>query len=105
MQILIQEKWKMLFLYDNDIQEYIESNYYSITLLVDSKNEISEEYKTTDPKNGKTMKTYGAFYSKLQEEHFKNQSQPYFAIVFIDGKILRTQGFTMKKKEFKKFLK
>ncbi len=51
------------------------------------------------------MKTYGAFYSKLQEEHFKNQSQPYFAIVSIDGKILKTQGFTMKKKEFQKFLK
>ena len=98
-------KMEDAFLYENDIQEYIESNYYSITLLVDSKNEIPEEYKTTDPKNGKTMKTYRAFYSKLQEEHFKNQSQLYFAIVSIDGKILKTQGFTMKKKEFQKFLK
>lgn len=42
---------------------------------------------------------------KIQEERFKNQSQPYFAIVSTDGKILKTQGFTLKKKEFQKFLK
>ena len=80
-------------------------NYFTVTLFVDNKKEVPKEYIIQNSKTGKTMKTYGAFYSKLQEEHFKNQSQPYFAIVFIDGKILRTQGFTMKKKEFKKFLK
>jgi len=51
------------------------------------------------------MNTYGAFYSKLQEEHFKNQSQPFFVIINKEGKVLKTQGYTLKKKAFQKFLK
>lgn len=98
-------KMEEAFLYDSDIQEYLEANYFTVTLFVDNKKEVFKEFITKNEKTGKLMKTYGAFYNKIQEERFKNQSQPYFAIVSIDGKILKTQGFTLKKKEFKKFLK
>lgn len=98
-------KMEDAFLYDSDIQEYLEANYFTVTLFVDNKKEVFKEFITKNEKTGKLMKTYGAFYNKIQEERFKNQSQPYFAIVSIDGKILKTQGFTLKKKEFKKFLK
>lgn len=93
------------FLYDDDIQEYIETNYYSISLYLDSKKEVPEEFIKLNSKTGKTMKTYGAFYSQIQEEKFNEDRQPYFAIIGLDGKILKTQGFTLKKKHFEKFLK
>ncbi len=98
-------KMEEAFLYDSDIQEYLEANYFTVTLFVDNKKEVFKEFITKNEKTGKLMKTYGAFYSKIQEERFNNQSQPYFAIVSTEGKILKTQGFTLKKKEFKKFLK
>ncbi|KAA5531726.1 thioredoxin domain-containing protein [Paenimyroides baculatum] len=98
-------KMEEAFLNDSDIQEYLEANYYTVTLFVDEKKVVPKKYITKNAKTGKLMKTYGAFYNKIQEERFKNQSQPYFAIVSPDGKILKTQGFTLKKKEFKKFLK
>jgi len=98
-------KMEDTFLYNNDIQEYIESKYYSITLFVDSKKEVPKDYIKTNSKTGKPMKTYGAFYIEMQEDQFNEDRQPFFAIINLDGKILRTQGFTLNKKEFKKFLK
>ena len=98
-------KMEDAFLYDSDILDFLNANYYTVTLFVDDKKEVPEKYITKNEKTGKLMKTYGAFYMKIQEERFKNQSQPYFAIVSTDGKILKTQGFTLKKKEFQKFLK
>jgi len=98
-------KMEDAFLYDSDILDFFNANYYTVTLFVDEKKEVPEKYFTKNEKTGKLMKTYGAFYNKIQEEHFKNQTQPYFAIVSTDGKILKTHGFTLKKKEFKKFLK
>lgn len=98
-------KMEASFLYDNDIKELIASDFYTVTLFVDSKKEVPKEYITTNPKTGKVMKTYGAFYIKIQEEQFKNQSQPFFVIVGNKGKVLKTHGFTLNKKEFQKFLK
>jgi len=98
-------KMEAAFLYDSDILDILNANYYTVTLFVDEKKVVPEKYITKNEKTGKLMKTYGAFYNKIQEERFKNHSQPYFAIVSIDGKILKTQGFTLKKKEFIKFLK
>lgn len=98
-------KMEDAFLYDSDILDILNANYYTVTLFVDNKKEVPKEYIIKNEKTGKLMKTYGAFYNKIQEERFKNHSQPYFTIVSIDGKILKTQGFTLKKKEFKKFLK
>lgn len=98
-------KMEDAFLYDNDIQEYIESKYYSITLFVDSRKEVPKESIVTNQKTGKTMKTYGAFYSKIQKERFNENRQPFFVIVNNKGKVLKTHGFTLDKKEFQKFLK
>lgn len=93
------------FLYDSDIQDHLEANYFTATLFVDNKKEVPKEYIKINSKTGKTMKTYGAFYSQIQEEKFNEDRQPYFAIIGLDGKILGTQGYTLKKKHFKKFLK
>lgn len=93
------------FLYDIDIQDHLEANYFTVTLFVDNKKEVPEEYIKINSKTGKTMKTFGAFYSQIQEEKFNEDRQPYFAIIGLDGKILKTQGFTLKKKHFEKFLK
>lgn len=98
-------KMEEAFLYDSDILDFLNANYYTVTLFVDEKKVVPEKYFTNNEKTGKLMKTYGAFYNKIQEERFKNQTQPFFAIVSTDGKILKTHGFTLKKKEFKKFLK
>lgn len=98
-------KMEDAFLYDSDIQEYLEANYFTVTLFVDHKKEVPKEYIVKNPKTGKLMNTYGAFYSKLQEERFKNQSQPFFVIINKEGKVLKTQGYTLKKKAFQKFLK
>ena len=98
-------KMEDAFLYDSDIQEYLEANYFTVTLFVDHKKEVPKEYITTNAKTGKVMNTYGAFYSKLQEERFKNQNQPFFVIINKEGKVLKTQGYTLKKKAFQKFLK
>ncbi|SEH75813.1 Thioredoxin-like [Paenimyroides aquimaris] len=98
-------KMEDAFLYDNDIQKLIASDFYTVTLFVDSKKEVPKEYITTNPKTGKVMKTYGSFYIKIQEEQFKNQNQPFFVIVGNKGKVLKTHGFTLNKKEFQKFLK
>ncbi|UUV21588.1 thioredoxin family protein [Paenimyroides aestuarii] len=92
------------FLFDIDIQAFIVSNYHSITLFVDSKKNVPKESILYNQKNGKAMKTYGAFYIKLQKEVFNENRQPFFVIVDSEGKILKTQGFTTDKNEFQKFL-
>ena len=97
-------KMEDAFLYDNDIQEYIESEFHTVTLFVDSRKEVPKESIVTNQKTGKTMKTYGAFYSKIQEEQFNENRQPFFVIVNNKGKVLKTHGFTLDKKEFQNFL-
>lgn len=93
------------FLYDDDIQDYIETNYYSISLYVDSKKEVPEEYIKLNSKTGKKMKTYGSFYIQMQEDQFNENRQPLFIIMDDEGNVLKKQGFTLKKKEFIKFIK
>ncbi len=98
-------KMEDAFLLDSDVQALIDSNYYAITLFVDSKKSVPKESIIINPKNGEKMRTFGAFYIKIQEEQFKENRQPFFVIVNEEGKILKTHGFTLNKNEFQQFLK
>lgn len=98
-------KMEDAFLYDDDIQDSIETNYYTIPLYVDSKKEVPEEFIKLNSKTGEKMKTYGSFYIQMQEDQFHENRQPLFIIIDKEGNVLKKQGFTLKKKEFKKFIK
>lgn len=98
-------KMEEAFLYDDDIQQLLKTAFYTVPLFVDSKKEVSKDYITINPKTGKEMKTYGAFYIKMQQEQFGKNYQPFFVIVNKNGKVVKTRDFTLSKEEFLKFLK
>lgn len=98
-------KMEEAFLYDDDIQQLLKTTFYTVTLFVDSKKEVPKDYITINPKTGKEMKTYGAFYIKIQQEQFEKNYQPFFVIVNKKGKVVKTKGFTLSKEEFLNFLK
>ena len=98
-------KMEEAFLYEDDIQQLLKTSFYTVPLFVDSKKEVSKDSITINPKTGKEMKTYGAFYIKMQQEQFGKNHQPFFVIVNKKGKVVKTKDFTLCKEEFFKFLK
>ena len=80
---------------DPEIKSMIENDLLSFSAYVDDKT----------PKPNGAKETIGQALAKLQFDYFKKSTQPFFAILSADGKILATQEFTYSVEEFKSFLK
>ncbi len=88
-----------------EIQDLLTSKYEVLTFFVDSKKDVPKEKQKTNATTGKLMSVYGYFYQQIQLEQFNSNSQPFFVIIDSKGKSIKTQSFTLNKKEFLIFLK
>ena len=91
-----------------DILPILQNDVVLASLYVDDKEELPENEQTKiDMGNGqmKKIKTIGDKWSMFQQVNFNNNSQPHYALVSPDGKVINTpvSGY-MPKEDFKNFL-
>lgn len=92
----------------DDILPILQNEVVLASLYIDDKEELPLEKQTSiDMGNGqkKKIKTIGDKWSLFQQVNFNNNSQPHYALVTPDGKVINTpvSGY-MDKEDFKKFL-
>src|SRR5690606_94153 len=88
-----------------EIFDRLNDDFVLISLYVDDRKELPEteqfEYVTSDGRK-KKIKTIGNKWATLQTETFKNNSQPYYAIISPDEKLLNTPvGYTPDVSEYR----
>jgi thiol:disulfide interchange protein DsbD len=89
---------------DPAIREVIEENFILVSLYVDDRKPLPDEeqflYTLSDGSN-KKIRTIGDLYATLQSENFKNASQPLYAILSPEEKLLNLPvGYTPDKKAY-----
>jgi thiol:disulfide interchange protein DsbD len=76
---------------DDRVKSLLENEYIMVSLYVDEKVELPAEaqfvYTTADGRN-KKIKTVGSKWSTLQTETFRNNSQPFYALLSPDSTLL-----------------
>lgn len=92
-----------------DVEKLIQQDYILVSLYVDDKAELPKEeqreYITCAGKR-KQLTTRGNKWSTLQTETFINNSQPYYALLSPDGKLLTEPvGYTPDQAEYAAFLR
>jgi len=90
------------------ISKYLEEDFVLISLYVDDKKELPEaERVTVTMKTGKTRKlrNYGNKWAHFQTEYFNVNSQPYYALLSPEGKLLNNPvPYTPDVEEYADFL-
>lgn len=93
---------------DPGITKMLKDEYVLISLYVDDREVLDENEQITLPKhNGgeRTLLTVGDKWQFFQTEFFRANTQPLYALVSPDGKILNKPiGYTPQVKNFKAFL-
>ncbi|MCB0763602.1 MAG: hypothetical protein KDB84_02780, partial [Flavobacteriales bacterium] len=93
---------------EQGVKELIENDYVLVSLYVDDKRELPKEeqheYVTCTGKE-KLIVTKGNKWSTVQLETFVISSQPYYALLSPDGRLLTDPvGYTPDKNEYIRFL-
>lgn len=74
-----------------EVKKLLEENFVMVSLYVDEKTELPKDqqfvYQTSDGRK-KMIKTEGNKWATLQTETFRNNSQPMYALLTPDGKLL-----------------
>jgi thiol:disulfide interchange protein DsbD len=91
---------------DLEVMQRLNEKYVVVSLYVDDKKELPEsEQVMSDFFKGKKIKTVGNKYSEMQAKHFGSNSQPFYALISPDEKLLNEpRGYTPDKKEYLAFL-
>lgn len=81
-------KMEAAVLNNNKVKDMLEKDFIFITLMVDDKRPLPEPIYVTE--NGRQVKleTYGDRWSYLQRHKFNANSQPYYAVLDENGKLL-----------------
>lgn len=91
------------------IKELIENNFVLVSLYVDDRQKLPEDQQflhTTIEGSKVPIRTIGDKYATLQSENFKNASQPLYAVISPDEKLLTLPvGYTPNVAEYEKWLK
>jgi thiol:disulfide interchange protein DsbD len=91
-----------------DINRLIDQEYVLVSLYVDAKAELPKEEQfifETSNGNKKPILTVGNKWATLQTENFKSATQPLYALLSPDGKLLTDPvGFTPAVEDYKAFL-
>ncbi|MCK7559250.1 thioredoxin family protein [Chitinophaga sedimenti] len=90
-----------------DIRKLIEKEYILVSLYVDDSKGLKEDqffaYKTKDGQ--KDVKTVGGKYARMQVVNFENQSQPMYAVISPDEKLMTLPvAYTPNVKEYLNWL-
>jgi len=92
-----------------EIQELIEKNFVLVSLYVDDRQKLKAEDQflfTSEDGSKKPIRTVGDKFITLQSENFKNASQPLYAIITGDEKLLNLPvGYTPDVDEYAAWLK
>jgi thiol:disulfide interchange protein DsbD len=91
---------------DLEVMRRLNEKYVVVSLYVDDKKELPEsEQVMSDFFKGKKIKTLGNKYSEMQAKYFGSNSQPFYALVSPDEKLLNEpRGYTPDVKEYLAFL-
>jgi thiol:disulfide interchange protein DsbD len=73
---------------DKEVLRRLRENYVLISLYVDDKTELKEDEKYISSFSGKKVNTIGQKWSDFQASKFGTNSQPYYVIADLDGKVL-----------------
>lgn len=73
---------------DKEVLRRLKENYVLISLYVDDKTELKEDEKYISSFSGKKVNTIGQKWSDFQASKFGTNSQPYYVIADLDGKVL-----------------
>jgi thiol:disulfide interchange protein DsbD len=91
-----------------DINRLIDQEYVLVSLYVDAKAELPKEEQfifETSNGNKKPILTVGNKWATLQTENFKSATQPLYALLSPDGKLLTDPvGYTPAVEDYKAFL-
>lgn len=86
-----------------EINSMISDKYVLISLYVDDRKPLEEEYTSTF--SGKKMRTVGNKWADFQAIHFNTNAQPHYVLVAPDGKVLnKPVAYTPDVEEYKAFL-
>ncbi len=90
------------------IKEMMHEDFVLISLYVDDRTELPEAEQVSLPKHTggqRTLRTVGDKWQFFQTEYFRNNSQPLYALVHPDGKLLtQPVGYTPSVDDFRNFL-
>lgn len=90
------------------IKEMLHTDFVLISLYVDDRTLLPEEEQVTLPRhNGgeRTLRTVGDKWHFFQTEYFRNNSQPFYALLDSQGKLLnKPVGYTPSVDDFRTFL-
>ncbi len=93
---------------DEKVKTLIESNFILVSLYVDDRKQLPENQQflfTSKDGSKKSIKTVGDKFGTLQSENFINASQPLYAIISSDEKLLNLPvGYTPNAKEYAAWL-
>lgn len=88
--------------------DLIKNDFVLVSLYVDDKTALPQDQKiAVKQKNGsvKNLKDYGNKWAHFQTENFNNNSQPYYALITAEGKLLNSPvGYTPDVNDYVKFL-
>ena len=73
---------------DKEVLRRLREDYVLISLYVDDKTELKEDEKYISSFSGKKVNTIGQKWSDFQASKFGTNSQPYYVIAGLDGKVL-----------------
>jgi thiol:disulfide interchange protein DsbD len=73
---------------DKEVIRRLKEDYVLISLYVDDKTELKEDEKYISSFSGKKVNTIGLKWSDFQASKFGTNSQPYYVIADLDGKVL-----------------
>ena len=92
-----------------EIYSILQDEVVLVSLYVDDREElpVDEQFVYTDPRGKeKKIRTIGNKWATFQTVNFKNNSQPYYAIITPDGELLTNPvGYTPDVKEYEQFLR
>lgn len=97
-------KMESNILRDQKVKSILDSNFVSYNVYTDDKTELPTTLMYTSKQTGKKITTIGKKFSEFQIEKFQNNSQPYFVIIDVDGKIQSQIGYVTNKIDFIDFL-
>ena len=93
---------------DPAIREVIEKNFILVSLYVDDRKPLPDDEQflyTLSDGSSKKIKTVGDLYATMQSENFRNASQPLYAILSPEEKLLNLPvGYTPSSKEYLSWL-
>jgi thioredoxin-related protein len=91
------------------VQKLISDNYILVSLYVDDRKSLPDDQQflfTTSDGSKKEIKTIGDKFATLQSENFKNASQPLYAIISPDEKLMNYPiGYTPDPKDYAAWLR